>query len=158
MNDLPNVLWASRTTPTTCESPFSLAFGTKAILPPEVVYPTLRVKLYKEEALDKQQYENLDLLEEKCAEAYLITLDYRRGVAMLYNCKVHPRQVERGDLVLRKAEVSDPTRSRGKLAPNWDGPYRVIEVVREGTYILATIVGKQLSRTWHISNLRKKFI
>ncbi|RWW07205.1 hypothetical protein GW17_00029422 [Ensete ventricosum] len=25
-----------------------------------------------------------------------------------------------GDLVLRKAKVSDPTRSRGQLAPNWE--------------------------------------
>ncbi|RRT31508.1 hypothetical protein B296_00047581 [Ensete ventricosum] len=38
-----------------------------------------------------------------------------------------------GDLVLRKIEISDSTRSRGKLAPNWEDPYRVIDVVRDGT-------------------------
>ncbi|RZS21289.1 hypothetical protein BHM03_00053905 [Ensete ventricosum] len=54
------------------------------------------------------------------------------------------------DLVLRKADVSDLIRSRGNLAP-----YRVVEVVREGTYTLATIEGRVLPRTWHISNLRK---
>ncbi|RRT72769.1 hypothetical protein B296_00011348 [Ensete ventricosum] len=43
--------------------------------------------------------------------------------------------------------VSDPTRSCGKLAPNWEGPYRVVEVVREGTYTLATMEGRVLSRT-----------
>ncbi|RRT34984.1 hypothetical protein B296_00044947, partial [Ensete ventricosum] len=31
------------------------------------------------------------------------------------------------DLVLQKDEVSDPTRSRGKLALNWKGSYRVIK-------------------------------
>ncbi|RRT64309.1 hypothetical protein B296_00019387 [Ensete ventricosum] len=60
-----------------------------------------------------------------------------------------------GNLVLRKAEVNDPTRSRGKLALNWEGPYRVMEVVRDGTYTLATMEGRVLPRTWHISNLRK---
>ncbi|RWW68964.1 hypothetical protein BHE74_00023466, partial [Ensete ventricosum] len=57
----------------------------------------------------------------------------------LYNHKVFPRQIKAGDLVLRKAEVSDPTRSRGKLAPNWEGPYRVANTSREGTYTLVTM-------------------
>ncbi|RRT70300.1 hypothetical protein B296_00018608, partial [Ensete ventricosum] len=56
----------------------------------------------------------------------------------LYNRKVRPRQVGSGDLVLRKAEISDPTQARSKLAPNWEGPYKVIDVVRDGTYMLAT--------------------
>ncbi|RZS26906.1 hypothetical protein BHM03_00060326, partial [Ensete ventricosum] len=52
-----------------------------------------------------------------------------------------------GDLVLRKIEVIDPTRSRGKLAPNWEGPYRVIDVIRDRTYTLATMEGRVLPRT-----------
>ncbi|RWV82068.1 hypothetical protein GW17_00056461 [Ensete ventricosum] len=63
-----------------------------------------------------------------------------------------------GDLVLQKAEVGDSTRSHGKLALNWEGPYRVVEVVevvRDETYTLATMEGRPLLRTWHISNLRK---
>ncbi|RRT33390.1 hypothetical protein B296_00056192 [Ensete ventricosum] len=52
-----------------------------------------------------------------------------------------------GNLVLQKAEVSDPTQSRGKLAPNWEDSYRVVEVVREGTYTLATMEGRVIPRT-----------
>ncbi|RWW58654.1 hypothetical protein BHE74_00034449 [Ensete ventricosum] len=73
------------------------------------------------------------------------TLAYRKAIAKLYNRRVRPRLVRMSDLVLRKIEVSDPTRSHGKLAPNWEGPYRVVEVVQ----------GRVLPRTWHISNLRK---
>ncbi|RRT45582.1 hypothetical protein B296_00023952 [Ensete ventricosum] len=69
-------------------------------------------------------------------------LAYRRTIAKLYIHRVHPRLIKMGGLVLRKAEVSDPTRSRGKLAPNWEGPYRVVEVVREETYRLATMEGR----------------
>ncbi|RRT82139.1 hypothetical protein B296_00019095 [Ensete ventricosum] len=63
-----------------------------------------------------------------------------------------------GDLVLRKIEVSDPTRSQGKLTPNREGPYRVTNTLREGTYALAMIEGRQLPRIWHISNLQKFYV
>ncbi|RZR74016.1 hypothetical protein BHM03_00031101 [Ensete ventricosum] len=58
--------------------------------------------------------------------------------------RVRPRQISVGDLILRKTKVSDPTRAWGKLAPTWEGPYRVVKVVREGTCILASLEGKQL--------------
>ncbi|RRT82991.1 hypothetical protein B296_00010396, partial [Ensete ventricosum] len=95
------------TTPKTLigESPFSLAFGIEAILPPEVVYPTLRVEMHDEEASSKQLCENLDLLEEKRADAHMRTLAYKKAVAKLYNCKVRPRSIKSGDLVLQKTEV-----------------------------------------------------
>ncbi|RWW87959.1 hypothetical protein BHE74_00003178, partial [Ensete ventricosum] len=64
-----------------------------------VVYPTLRVQLYKEEASDKQLRKNLYLLEEKWAEAHLRILAYKRAIARLYNHKVHPRHIGSGNLV-----------------------------------------------------------
>ncbi|RRT32684.1 hypothetical protein B296_00040305, partial [Ensete ventricosum] len=148
--------WASRTTPKTLtgESPYSLAFGTEVVLPPEVVFLTLRIQTHDEEASNQQLCENLDLLEKKRADAHLRMLAYRRATAKLYNHRVCPRLIMIGDLVLRKAKVSDPTRSRGKLALNWEVSYRVVEVVREGTYPLATMEGRVLPRTWYISNLQ----
>ncbi|RZS19050.1 hypothetical protein BHM03_00051396, partial [Ensete ventricosum] len=56
------------------------------------------------------------------------------------------------------AKISDSTQPRGKLALNWEGPYRVASTSREGTYALVTIEGKQLPRTWHISNLQKFYV
>ncbi|RWW65549.1 hypothetical protein BHE74_00027141, partial [Ensete ventricosum] len=64
----------------------------------------------------------------------------------LHNWIFCPRQARTSDLVLRKTEVSDPTRARGKLAPNWEDPYQIIDIVREGTYRLATIEEEQLPR------------
>ncbi|RRT51226.1 hypothetical protein B296_00003599, partial [Ensete ventricosum] len=77
-----------------------------------VVYPTLRIKLYEEEALDRQLWEKLNLLDKKQDEAHLWALAYKKA-------------------------VSDLTRARGKLASNLEGSYRVIDVIREGTCILA---------------------
>ncbi|RWV78934.1 hypothetical protein GW17_00060002 [Ensete ventricosum] len=47
--------------------------------------------------------------------------------------------------------------SRGKLAPTWEGPYRVIKLVRGGTYRLKITKGKVLSRAWHITNRKKLY-
>ncbi|RWW16202.1 hypothetical protein GW17_00019919 [Ensete ventricosum] len=145
------------TTPTG-ESPYSLAFGTKVILPPEVVFPTLRVKNFTAEMLEAGLRENLDMLKERRAKAHLKTLHYQRAVARLYNRRVRPRPIGEGDLVLKKAEVSDPGRTCRKLVPRWEWSYRVTQVVWDEIYTLSTLEGKTLPRTWHVSNLKKFYV
>ncbi|RWV78217.1 hypothetical protein GW17_00060845 [Ensete ventricosum] len=58
-----------------------------------------------------------------------------------------------GDLVLKKAEANDPIHSRRKLTPRWEGLYRVVRAIRDGTYTLAKMDGKILPRTWHPINV-----
>ena len=50
----------------TRETPFSLVFGTKAIIPAKVGLPSYRVENYSEQENDVALLENLDFLEEKC--------------------------------------------------------------------------------------------
>uniref|UniRef100_A0A804HWW3 Uncharacterized protein n=1 Tax=Musa acuminata subsp. malaccensis TaxID=214687 RepID=A0A804HWW3_MUSAM len=159
-DELPSVLWSLRTTPKTAtgESPYSLTFRTEAVLPPEVAIPTLRTRNYDEKITDEGLRASLDMLEERRADAHLKALSYKRAVARVYNRKVRPRPIKLNDLVLCKTEVSDPTRARGKLAPKWEGPYRVVEVIRPGTYRLATMDGSSLPRAWNVQNLRKFFV
>ncbi|RWW06376.1 hypothetical protein GW17_00030297, partial [Ensete ventricosum] len=64
----------------------------------------------------------------------------------LYNRRVRPWPIGDGDLVLRKDEVSDLRHTRGKLAPNWEGSYRVIRAIKDDTYVLATMEGQVLPR------------
>ncbi|RWW63459.1 hypothetical protein BHE74_00029359, partial [Ensete ventricosum] len=115
---------------------FSLIFGTEAVLSPEVVYPTFWVETYQEPSSSDRLRENLDLLEERRATMHMQILGYKKAVANLYNRIECPPQIKVGDMVLRKVEVSDPTRFRGKLAPNWEGPYQIKSAAREGTYTL----------------------
>ncbi|XP_009386946.2 uncharacterized protein LOC103973966 [Musa acuminata AAA Group] len=111
VDELPSVLWAMQTTPKTTsgESLFSLAFGTDAVLSPEMEFPTLRTIVYKQDDSEEGLWANLDLIEEKRAEAHLRILAYKKAMARIYNRKVQPRPIKVRDLVLRKAEVSDPT-------------------------------------------------
>lgn len=100
------------------ESPFSLAYRTEAVLPPEMVFSTLRTKNFEEGTLEEGLRANFDLLEERRAAAHLRILVYKRAMAQLYNRRVHRHQIKAGDVVLQKAKASDPTRARGKLTLN----------------------------------------
>ncbi|RWW76371.1 hypothetical protein BHE74_00015534 [Ensete ventricosum] len=71
--------------PTAGESPYSLAFGTEAILPPEVIFPTLRIENFTPKVLETSLRENLDMLEERKAMAHLKNLHYQGVVTRLYN-------------------------------------------------------------------------
>ncbi|RWW02593.1 hypothetical protein GW17_00034312 [Ensete ventricosum] len=82
----------------------------------------LIIENFTPEASEVGLRENLDMLEERKAKAHLKNLHYQRAVAQLYN-------------------------QRGKLAPRWEGPYRVSQVVRDGTYTLSTIEGETIPRT-----------
>ena len=78
---------------------------------------------------------------------------YRQKVARYYNSRVKNKVFRAGDLVLQRAAVSQP-QDRGKLAPNWEGPYEVKEIVRPGTYYLKELEGADLPRPWSLKNLR----
>ncbi|XP_064957834.1 uncharacterized protein LOC135608726 [Musa acuminata AAA Group] len=81
VDELPSILWAMQTTPKTTlgESPFSLAFEIEAVLPPEMVFPTLRTIAYKQDNSEEGLRANLDLLEERRAKAHLRTLAYKKA-------------------------------------------------------------------------------
>ncbi|RWW05459.1 hypothetical protein GW17_00031268 [Ensete ventricosum] len=73
---------------------------------------------------------------------HLRALTYKKAIAKLYNRRLRPWQIKADDLVVGKAKFSDPTQSRGKLAPNWEGPYRIESTIQPGTYTLVIMEGK----------------
>jgi hypothetical protein len=75
-------------------------------------------------------------------------------VARYYNSKVKKRSFRKGDLVFRKAEFSEQDRRLGKLAANWEGPYKVKVVLGSGAYILETLGGKKFPTRGIFSTFR----
>ncbi|XP_071695440.1 uncharacterized protein [Rutidosis leptorrhynchoides] len=73
VDELQHVLWAHRTTPkdNTNETPFSLVYGTEAVIPTEVLVPTDRIKEFDEQQNDDALRENLDALEERRTIAHI---------------------------------------------------------------------------------------
>ena len=79
-------------------------------------------------------------------------------MARQYDAMVKPKRFNIGDLILKK-RVSLATRNpaHGKLGPNWEGPYRVINCKRQGSYYLETLDGWKLEHLWNVEQLRKYY-
>jgi hypothetical protein len=126
VEELPNVLWTFRTTPrrSTGETPFSLAYGSEAVIPLEIGLPTLKTSEWEPTRNDLAQSQALDLLEERREQAMIRLASYQQQLKG-YNKNVRPRSFQQGDLVLRKVFGNTKNPNDGKLGPNWEGPYRV---------------------------------
>nr|XP_017221119.1 PREDICTED: uncharacterized protein LOC108197890 [Daucus carota subsp. sativus] len=154
--ELPHVLWSYRTSPRTStgETPFKLAYGTEAMLPIEVGSPSHRAINFDEIANEEGLRVNLDLVDEVRDQAIARMEKYKEKTRDHFSKKSRVRNFQAGDLVLRDTEASDPTNT-GKLMPKWEGPYKVKEILRPGTYKLEHMDGSEVSNTWHGLRLRK---
>ncbi|GJT33293.1 reverse transcriptase domain-containing protein [Tanacetum coccineum] len=139
------------------DTPISLTYGTEAVIPAEISMPTLRIAevdlVQNNEALEI----NLDLLEERREQAIIREAKRKARMEKYYNSKVKNTSFKPGDLVYRNNDASR-MENTGKLGPKWEGPYEVTEALEKGAYKLRDRDGKQLPRTWNISNLKKYYI
>ncbi|XP_010689071.2 uncharacterized protein LOC104902851 [Beta vulgaris subsp. vulgaris] len=129
------VLWSIKTTAknSTGETPFMIVYGSEDVLPIEVEEPTLRVMMYSEEANWAALRTALDLVPEVRGNALLRMQLYKLRMAREFNKIVARRPLKKGDLVLRKMEAVGRAKELGKLTPNWEGPYKIVEEVQNGT-------------------------
>ena len=67
VEELPHVLWTYRTTPRRSigETPFSMTYGAKAVIPLETGFPTLRTNAFTSNDNDRLLEKSLDLIEER---------------------------------------------------------------------------------------------
>jgi hypothetical protein len=82
---------------------------------------------------------------------------YQEKMTRHHNTKVKGKRFEVGDLVLRKVTLATRDPTQGKFGPNWEGPYRVIEIHRRGTYHLEAMDGRRLPHPWNIEHLKKYY-
>ncbi|XP_072078171.1 uncharacterized protein [Arachis hypogaea] len=140
---IPEVLWSYNTTvqTTTGETPFKLVYGSEALIPVEVEISTLRAELYDEQHNTNAKHAELDLADEDGKIAAIKQRAQKQLAERKHNKKVVPRTFEEGNLVLRWTEEARRPPSHGKLAANWEGPFRVSKVLRMGAYQLQTLHG-----------------
>ncbi|GKE52515.1 reverse transcriptase domain-containing protein [Tanacetum coccineum] len=156
MEEISHVLWAHRTMikSSNGDTPFSLTYGTEAVIPAEIGMPTLRTAevdmVQNNEALGI----NLDLLEERREHAAIREAKSKAKMEKYYNSKVRSTSFKPGDLVYRSNDASR-AEEVGKLGPKWEGPYEITEALGKGAYKLRDRDGKQLPRTWNVRNLKK---
>jgi hypothetical protein len=156
-DELPSILWAIRTTPqsATRETPFRLTYGMDAMIPVEIKEPSVRVEHIDMIDQTNVSHEQLDLLPELRELAYINQISLKDRISKRYNRNVKPRSFMVGDLVLRRANMGNRCSKHGKLAANWEGPYRVSANLSRGAYELETLKGNVLKRSWNVSDLRR---
>ncbi|KAK4276012.1 hypothetical protein QN277_019014 [Acacia crassicarpa] len=71
-----------------------------------------------------------------------------------HNRKVGLRSFKKSDLVLRRADIGNKNARDGKLAANWEGPYRINEQLGKGAYTLESLDEKEIKRTWNADKLK----
>ena len=64
------------------------------------------------------------------------------------------KEFSAGDLVLRKVVGNTQDVNAGKLAPTWEGPYRITSIAGIGAYYLEDLDERPLPRPWNIHNLK----
>ncbi|KAL0449087.1 UNVERIFIED_CONTAM: hypothetical protein Slati_1465100 [Sesamum latifolium] len=145
VEELTSVLWSYRTTPRgfTGESPFTLVYGTEAVIPAELGMPSRRVLHFAEEHNSQLLKERLDLVDELRETAFIRIQRYKGAMINAHNKRVKARYFQVGDLVLRRVDTLKPV---GKLDPKWEGPYKITKIIGNGAYELEDAEGRILSR------------
>ncbi|WCJ40055.1 RNase H family protein [Euphorbia peplus] len=160
VNDINSMLWAYRTAPKTGtnETPFSLVYGVEAVVPIEVDPPSDRVLYYAETQNELYLRHHLDNAEGRRERAYKHMAAYKQRIASYHNKRVKEVHLEKGDLVLKRADKNQSLEGKGKLGITWTGPFAISRKIGPATFQLQTMSGKEVPRTWHIKNLRKYHI
>nr|GFA34354.1 reverse transcriptase domain-containing protein [Tanacetum cinerariifolium] len=119
VDELPNILWAYRTMLKTSngETPFSLTYGSEAVIPAGIGMPTYRIIHFNESKNKEEMRLNLDLSQERRKIAVIREAKYKKKVEQYYNKRVRPMSFKVGNFVYRKNAASR-VENQGKLGPN----------------------------------------
>lgn len=71
-----------------------------------------------------------------------------------YDKKVIKREFEVGDLVLRRNQKDS---KEGKLAANWEGPYKIAMKTGTGAYSLEDLTKGAIPMTWNAEKLKRYY-
>ncbi|KAL0742703.1 hypothetical protein Bca4012_084216 [Brassica carinata] len=99
----------------------------------------------------------LDELEERRDQALLRIQNYQHQIESYYNKRVKARPLELGDQVMRKVFENTKELNAGKLGARWEGPYKIVKVVKPGVYRLQTSRGEEVPRAWNFMHLRRHY-
>nr|GEY49819.1 hypothetical protein [Tanacetum cinerariifolium] len=108
VEEVSHVLWAHRTMikSSNGETPFSLTYGTEAVIPAEIGMPTLRTTEVHVNKNNEALGISLDLLEEKREQAAIQEARSKARMKGYYNARVRSISFRPGDLVYRNNEAS----------------------------------------------------
>lgn len=141
----------------TMETPFSLTYGSEAVIPAEIGIPSAGCNAVGNNDNDRLLRQNLDLLEERCEIAAINEAKYKQKLEAEYNRKAKVCEFKENEYVFRNNHASRADKG-GKLGFNWEGPYLIHEVKGGEAYSLKQLDGMFIPRTWNVVDLRKCYM
>ena len=100
---------------------------------------------------------NLDLIDKVRTDVDERMARYKNLMARQYYAMVKPRRFNIGDPVLKKVSSATKNPAHGKLGPNWEGSYRIINCKRQGSYYLEALDGRKLEHPWNVEHSRRYY-
>jgi hypothetical protein len=145
---LPSILWALQTNVNraTRDMPFNLVYGADAVLPFEIYLESVRVTHFDSDSI---------LLEERRNTTLINVYEYQESLKKYYNKSVVQRDLNIGDLVLKK---DIRTRDKHRISSPWKRSFIIVDVAALGAYVLAKVDDAMLPNTWNIDQLRKYYV
>jgi hypothetical protein len=121
---------------------------------PEIYLESMRVAHFNTE--DQAEARELDsnLLEERCNTILANERKYQESLKRYYNKSVVQRELNIGDLVLKK---DIHTKDKHKFSSSWEGPFIIVDIAAQGAYVLAEVNGGMLPNTWNVDQLCKYY-
>jgi hypothetical protein len=144
--ELPSVLWVMRINinRATKDTPFNLVYGAEAGPPPEIYLKSTRVAQFNEEDQDESRQLDAILLEERRNTVLSNVRKYQEALKKYYNKSVMQRELNVGDLVLKK---DIRTKDKHKFSTLWEGLFIIVDVAAPGAYVLAEADDDMLPNT-----------
>jgi hypothetical protein len=125
-------------------------YGQEVVLPVEVNLGAYRLAKQNDLSVDTYHalmMDNIDEVADKHLEALEATKKDKRRVARAYNKRVKAKSFQVGDLVWKTIlPIGSKSNKFGKWSPSWKGPYKVVRVCSENSYMVEPLQGQQLPR------------
>ena len=134
-----------------------MTYGSKAVIPLEFGFPTLRMDQFNVEENHHLLVDNMDLAEERREIAMVKMASYQQKLKQMYGKGVKSRPLAPGYLVLRKVVRMAKNLTQGNLGPNQEGPYRITSIAGIGTYNLEDLDEYVILHPWNVNNLRRYY-
>jgi len=156
IDELPRVIWSHNMTEsrTTKFTPFKLLYGEEAVMLEEIRLKSWRTS-EEAGAAEEDIKTSIDTIEAGKIQAAINLGRYQEETRRWKNKKVKPREIQEGDLVLRRIPKA---KQKGKMYSKWEGPFIVASMVRPEACRLRTMEGVEDPYSWNKDMLQKYYV
>eukprot|EP00253_Pinus_taeda_P031966 PITA_31966 len=140
-------LWANRIThkASICSSPFKLVYGKEAILPTNLILPSLALVQFIEENPSSSlqlRHEQILKLEEEREKAKIIHAKHQQIIkTSFYSISSGSKQFQVGALVMKWDKDHEDKGKHTKFQKMWLGPFQIYEKIGHLTFMLQDLSG-----------------